>query len=165
VSAGLNGPLNPSSNLFDVARVGVDFGGGADTRSEARIGINYGAIIAQPHSKDRSSFPSLRTSSNRMRRFFMTSSLECGVHRTRSPDLANEAQRHRALLVHVAPFEPNFQELRHAIVSQALNPTVVNGMMFKGQGSRRCSQSTTNANSRHTNVKKASRGLLHQALL
>ena len=34
----------------------------------------YGAIIAQPRRKDTSSFPSLRTSSNRMRRFFMTSS-------------------------------------------------------------------------------------------
>jgi hypothetical protein len=31
------------------------------------------------------------------------------------------------------PFESNLQALRHAIVSQALNPTVVNGMVFKGQ--------------------------------
>ena len=34
--------------------------------------INYGAIIAQPRSKDTSSFPSLRTSPNLMRRFFIT---------------------------------------------------------------------------------------------
>ena len=33
-------------------------------------------------------------------------------------------------MVHVVPFESNLQALRHAIVSQALNPTVVNGMMF-----------------------------------
>jgi hypothetical protein len=51
VFAGLNGPLNPSLNLFDVARVGVDFGDAADTHSEARIRINDGAIIAQPRSK------------------------------------------------------------------------------------------------------------------
>ena len=36
-------------------------------------------------------------------------------------------------MVHVVPFESNFQALRHAIIRQALNPTVVNGMVFKGQ--------------------------------
>jgi len=35
------------------------------------------------------------------------------------------------VLVHVVPFESNFQALRHAIVSQALNPTVVNCMVFE----------------------------------
>ena len=36
--------------------------------------IYYGATIAQPRSKDTSSLPSLRTSANRMRLFFITSS-------------------------------------------------------------------------------------------
>jgi len=45
VSAGLNGPLNPALNLFDVARVGVDFGGAADAHSETRIRIN--AILSR----------------------------------------------------------------------------------------------------------------------
>jgi hypothetical protein len=49
------------------------------------------------------------------------------------PDLANDLQRHRTVLVHVVPFESNLQALRHAIVSQALNPTVVNRVVFKGQ--------------------------------
>jgi len=36
--------------------------------------IYYGATIAQPRSKDTSSFPWLRTSSNRKRRLFITRS-------------------------------------------------------------------------------------------
>jgi hypothetical protein len=31
------------------------------------------------------------------------------------------------------PFESNLQALRLAIVSEALNPTVINGVVFKGQ--------------------------------
>jgi len=56
--------------------------------------------------------------------------LKRGVHRARFPDLADDFQRHRAVLVHVVPSESNLQTLRHAVVSQALNPTVVNGMVF-----------------------------------
>jgi hypothetical protein len=32
--------------------------------------------------------------------------------------------------VHDVPFESNLQTQRHAILSQALNPTIVNGMVF-----------------------------------
>ena len=68
-----------------------------------------------------------------MRRVLHNQFLKRGVHRTRFPNVSNDLQRHRTVLVHAVPFESNFQALRHAIVSQALNPTIVDGMVFKGQ--------------------------------
>jgi hypothetical protein len=59
--------------------------------------------------------------------------LKSRIHRPRFPNFANDFERHRTVLVHAVPFESNLQALRHAIVSQTLNPTVVNGMVFKGQ--------------------------------
>jgi hypothetical protein len=95
--------------------------------------IRYGAISAQPRSNDTSNFPSLRTSSNRMAPILHHQFLKCSVHRPCLPDFANDLERHRTVLVHAVPFESNFQALRLAVVSQALNPTVVHGMVFKGQ--------------------------------
>jgi len=59
--------------------------------------------------------------------------LKSRIHPARFPDFADDLQRHRTVLVHAVPFESNLQALRLAIVGQALNPTVVNGMVFKGQ--------------------------------
>ena len=56
--------------------------------------------------------------------------LKRSVHWTRFPDFANDFERHRTILVRAVPFESNFQALRLAIISQALNPTVVHGMVF-----------------------------------
>jgi hypothetical protein len=36
-------------------------------------------------------------------------------------------------LLHRIPFESNFQALCHAIIGKTVNPSVVNGVVFKGQ--------------------------------
>jgi hypothetical protein len=41
--------------------------------------------------------------------------------------------RHPTVLVHAVPFEANPQALRLAVVSQALNPAVVHGVVFEAQ--------------------------------
>lgn len=51
--------------------------------------------ICQPRSNDTSSFPSVRTSSHRIRRFFMMSLSNVSRMGARSPDLAHSVERYR----------------------------------------------------------------------